>query len=155
MNNSYPKTTYTKLFQKILHSTIWCEDDRTRLVWITMLAMSDGDGCVVSSLPGLAHAARVDLEACRMAVAKFMAPDLESSSKEHDGRRIEEIDGGWRLLNHAKYKSMMTLEHRRDYNRLKQQEYRDKVRKIDKEKTMRQVIKERVSAEDSLDAPGV
>ena len=37
---------YAKIFSTILASSIWTEDDRTRLVWITMLVMSDGNGIV-------------------------------------------------------------------------------------------------------------
>lgn len=35
-----------KLFGSIVASTIWREDDKTRLVWITLLALSDRDGFV-------------------------------------------------------------------------------------------------------------
>lgn len=123
-----PKATYTKLFQKILTSTIWGEDDRTRIVWITMLAMCDSSGCVLSSLPGLARIANVPIVDAANAVEKFLAPDPYSSSPEYEGRRIEVIPGGWRLLNHAKYKALMSLEHRRAYNASKQKEYRMKAR---------------------------
>lgn len=33
------------------------------------------------------------------------------------GRRIAEIDGGWRLLNHAKYRHIRSSEERREYMR--------------------------------------
>lgn len=147
----YAKTTYTKLFQKILDSTVWGENDRTRIVWITMLAMADSEGCVIASLPGLARRAVVPLDDAALAVQKFLAPDPHSTTPDHEGRRIEAIDGGWRLLNHAKYKAMMTLEHRREYNRLKQQEYRQRGRGLDKEKTLRQRIKEKAKIEDAVD----
>ena len=39
-----------------------------------------------------------------------MSPDPDSRTKDHGGRRIEEIDGGWRLLNHAKYKAIRDEE---------------------------------------------
>ena len=142
------KSTYTKLFQRILYSTIWSEDDKTRIVWITMLAMADSEGNIASSIPGLSRAANVDMESVQNAIAKFLSPDEYSGTKDHEGRRVEEIEGGWRLLNHAKYRNLMSLEHRRDYNRLKQQEYRIRVKTIDKEKTLKQVVREKVKAED-------
>lgn len=93
------------------------ESNEVRLVWITMLAMCDRFGRVWASLPGLAHRARVPVEAAQQAIERFLAPDPHSRTKDHDGRRIEGIDGGWRLLNHAKYRDSRDPEARREYQR--------------------------------------
>jgi hypothetical protein len=118
--------TYTKLFQSILDSTIWQESKETRLVWITMLAMVDRDGIVRASVPGLADRAKVGIEECKAALIKFKQPDEYSRSKEYDGRRIVDADGGWLLLNHAKYRAQLSAEERRDYQRVKQAQYRQR-----------------------------
>ena len=118
--------TFTKLFAGITESTLWCEPDRTRLVWITMLAMADQYGRVWGSVPGLANRARVPLEDARTAIAAFLAPDPDSRTKDHEGRRIEDIDGGWRLLNHAKYRELRSDDDRREQNRLAQARRRAK-----------------------------
>lgn len=102
--------TFTKLFSSITASTIWAARDQTRIVWITMLAMADQHGRVWASIPGLSNIARVPIEACEEALAELMAPDKYSRTKDHDGRRVEEIDGGWRLLNHAKYRAIRDEE---------------------------------------------
>ncbi len=117
---------YTKLFSSILASTIWREDDKTRIVWITLLAMSDKDGIADGSVPGLADFARVSVDDCRAALNKLASPDADSRSKEYEGRRIEIIDGGWRILNHAKYRSKLNEDERREYLRKKQAEHRAK-----------------------------
>jgi hypothetical protein len=109
--------TYTKLLSSITESTVWCEPDSTRLVWITMLAMADRSGRVWASIPGLASRARVPIDACREAIRCFLSPDPDSRTKDHEGRRIEEIDGGWRLINHAKYRELRDLEERQAYQR--------------------------------------
>lgn len=119
-------TGYTKLFGSILASTIWREDDKTRIVWITMLAMSNREGVCEASVPGLADFARVSVDDCRAALEKLMAPDPDSRSQEHEGRRIAKIDGGWVILNHRKYREKMNADERREYNRLKQAEWRQK-----------------------------
>lgn len=98
--------TFTKLFSSITESTIWCEPDRTRLVWICMLAMADKNGRVWASVPGLANRARVPLVDAEIALAAFLAPDPYSRTPDNEGRRIEPIDGGWRLLNHEKYRAI-------------------------------------------------
>lgn len=98
--------TFTKLFSSITESTIWVESDATRIVWIAMLAMADRKGRVWASIPGLASRARVSLEQAESAIKKFLEPDTYSRTKLYEGKRIEKIDGGWRLLNHGKYRAI-------------------------------------------------
>lgn len=120
---------YTKLFNSILASTVWREPMETRIVWITLLAMADKDGIAEASVPGLADFARVSVEATREALERLSAPDPDSRSKEHDGRRIEAVEGGWQLLNHSKYRAKMGADERREYNRIKQAQYRERQKK--------------------------
>lgn len=117
---------YTKLFNSILASTIWREDDKTRIVWITMLAMADKNGAVEASIPGLADMARVSIAECECALEKLSSPDKYSRTPDNEGRRIEAKSGGWFILNHPKYRAKMGADERREYLRLKQQEQRDK-----------------------------
>jgi len=115
---------FTKLFNSILDSTIWQEPLETKIVWITMLAMVDRSGEVHASVPGLAKRAGVTLEQCESALLCLSSPDRYSRTKDHEGRRTREIDGGWELLNHAKYRALLSAEERKEYNRKKQAEYR-------------------------------
>lgn len=121
-----PMSGYTKLFNSILASTIWREDDKTRIVWITLLAMANRDGIAEGSIPGLADFARVSIADCEAALEKLKSPDKFSRSKDNDGRRIAEIDGGWQILNHAKYRAKMSNDERRVYFAGKQREYRER-----------------------------
>lgn len=121
---------YTKLFNSILASTIWREDDKTRIVWITLLAMADKHGVCEGSIPGLADLARVSLQDCENALERLQRPDTYSRSKVSDGRRIAPTDGGWVLLNHGKYRQLMSVDERREYLRVKQQERRARERSL-------------------------
>ncbi len=103
-------TGYTKLAASILHSSIWSEDDRTRIVWITLLAMANQHGEIMASIPGVARAAGVPLEDAKRALDRFMAPDPYSRTPDKEGRRIEAIEGGWLLVNHAKYRAAFSRE---------------------------------------------
>lgn len=125
---------FTKLFASITESTIWDEDAETCKVWITMLAMADRYGQVMASIPGLANRSRVSIERVRSALQKFLQPDPESRTKDLEGRRVEEIDGGWRLVNHAKYRAIGNQDERRQYKAQKQKEYRLKAKspRVDK-----------------------
>jgi hypothetical protein len=127
-------TGYTKLFSSIVTSTIWQEDAETKVVWVTMLALADADGVVDATLPGLAHLARIPLKKTIEAVKKFQAPDQHSRTQDHDGRRVMQIDGGWQLLNHAKYRAVQDKNERREYLRIKQQEFRDRKKREKEEK---------------------
>ena len=113
--------SFTKLFASITASTVWQEPAGTRLTWITMLAMADRNGHVKASIPGLANIANVSIAECETALSTFLAPDRYSRTKDNEGRRIEEIGGGWVLLNHAKYRAMAsdatTREAKRDHMR--------------------------------------
>lgn len=118
--------TFTKLFSSITESTIWVESHATRIVWITMLAMADRKGRVWGSIPGLANRARVTVEECESALTCFQRPDKYSRTSEHEGRRIELMDGGWRLLNYGKYREVQDEESRREYQRTWDRENRHK-----------------------------
>lgn len=120
--------TFTKLDSGLTESTLWSEPDRTRLVWITMLARCDQFGRVLASIPGLAHIARVPIKDTEAALDAFLSPDPYSRTKEFGGRRIEAIDGGWRLLNHGKYRALRAEDDRREQNRLAQARARERRR---------------------------
>ena len=117
---------YTKLFSSIVTSTIWVESDRTRIVWITMLAMADRNGEIQASIPGLARLAGVPIPDCEEALAKFIAPDPYSRTPDDEGRRIEKIEGGWALLNHAKYREMASRDDSKASNTERQRRHREK-----------------------------
>ncbi len=145
---------YTKLFATILDSTIWQEAAATRLVWITMLVMQNRDQVVEASVPGLAKRAGVEIEECEAALATLRDRDPYSRSQEHEGRRIEDVDGGWLILNGAKYRSKLSVEDRREYQRNKQAEYRkrkatlvDDARKAGAKQAIRDGTKERMEEE--------
>jgi hypothetical protein len=119
--------TFTPLWNTLITSSVWQTDKDTRLVWITLLAMKDSNGKVEGSVPGLANIAGVAVEECRRALQTLSDPDPDSRTKEHEGRRIKDVDGGWVVLNHEKYRNLMA--DRREYWRNKQQERRTKMKR--------------------------
>jgi hypothetical protein len=106
---------WTKLFSSILTSSIWSEDDKTRILWVTILACTDKDGFCQAAVPGLAAMARLTVEDTAVALAKLEGPDPYSRTQDHEGRRIEKVDGGWVVLNHGKYRDRDRIERRREY----------------------------------------
>ena len=98
---------WTKLYGRILQSSVWKLPSDHRIVWITLLALKDDEGCVFGTEGWLADQARVDDKFCHEALEKFLGPDARSRTPDNDGRKIEVIKGGWRVLNHELYRDGM------------------------------------------------
>ncbi len=99
-------TGFVKLFSTILDSSIWSEELHVRIVWITMLAMADRNGRVDAAVSGVARRACVTRDQCVDAIERLEAPDFDSRTPDNDGRRVTKIDGGWQILNYAKYRKL-------------------------------------------------
>jgi len=102
---------YVKLFGSILDSSIWATDLATRVVWITMLTMADELGIVYASVDGLANRARITLPECQKALKLLLSKDRNSRTKNDrgtklEGRRVEEVEGGWQVINYKKYREL-------------------------------------------------
>lgn len=123
--------TYTKLFRSIAASTIVSEPVTTRWLWVTMLSQADKAGKVYASVPGLARMANITLAETEAGLQCFLSPDAYSRTADNEGRRIEAIDGGWRLLNHGKYDAMRSEAERREYKRDWDRTHRSKAAKAE------------------------
>ena len=134
--------TYTKLFSSITTSTIVSEPLHVRWLWVTMLAAVKSDGVVYGSIPGLARLANVPIDQCEDGLKRLMEPDPYSRTQDNEGRRIEAVDGGWKLLNHAKYDSIRNEAERAEYKRRWDKEHRpsghQRNKQSDKSPTVRQ-----------------
>jgi hypothetical protein len=117
---------FTKLFSRIIASSIWNEDVYTKVVWITLLAMKGRDQIVESSLGGLATLARISMDECVKAVGILESPDPDDSSGVADGRRIERVQGGWLIINGAAYQDAKDSEERKVYMAAYMRNYRRK-----------------------------
>ena len=96
---------YNKLFASLLTSSRWVESSSDeKAVLIALLALKDADGFVAASIPGLAHAAQVSIEVTQKMIDKLKSPDPFSRSQRCEGRTLEQIEGGFRFLNHREYR---------------------------------------------------
>jgi len=117
---------YTKLFSDIVTSSIWNEDDKTRIVWITLLALSDAKGYVHCAEPSLALMARVSKEDCAKAIQKLEGPDIYSRTPDDDGRRVTKCNGGWIILNYEKHRNRLSDDSAALTNRERVKRYRER-----------------------------
>src|SRR5207248_5918633 len=105
---------YSKLYSSIVHSSLWTEEDHVRLLFVTLLAIADREGYVYGSRMGLERLANIISEDhARNPWEVLMAPDTDSSdllrNPENEGRRIEEVPGGFRILNFMYYRCLRNV----------------------------------------------
>ena len=118
---------YNKLFTSILDSSIWLEPIHVRIVWITLLAAMDKTGFArFGALQNLADRARVPLKRAEEAVEVLTSPDQRNPGQEHEGRRIERVDGGYLVLNSAKFRDIHDAEMEREANARRVQRWRER-----------------------------
>lgn len=95
---------FVKLDTETLNSSLWVSDWRTRITFLTMLMLARPNGFVAAKAPGIARAAVLPLEDVRRALVELESPDPDSRSENNDGRRIETVEGGYRIINYTKYR---------------------------------------------------
>jgi hypothetical protein len=117
---------YAKLFSSLIASSLWSEDDKTRILFVTMLAMADWEGFVDASPAGLAPLARMSLTDCKIALEKLMSPDPESKNPDNEGRRIAKVEGGFLVLNYTIFRNKESKEYKRSQDRERQRRKRAK-----------------------------
>jgi len=80
-----------------------------RWLFVYLLACSDKEGRYHAQTVGtLGRHANIPAEYIEQAVKELEEPDSNSRTPEHEGRRIEKIPGGWRVLNYEKYRDYRT-----------------------------------------------
>ena len=119
---------FTKLHSSIATSSLMALPVATRWVWAFMLSQANAQGIVEGSVPGLANAANVSIDECQAAIDTFLAPDEYSRTKECEGRRVVEIDGGWQIVSYQKWRYKLSVEERKEYKRTHEQARRDRDR---------------------------
>jgi hypothetical protein len=98
-------------------------------VWITLLASMAEEGFVdIASPRNLALVANVSLEATIQALEVLTGPDPESSDPANEGRRLQKVDGGYVVLNAAKYRELSRREDQKVANRTRVANFRERQR---------------------------
>jgi hypothetical protein len=90
---------FTPIFRDVLTSRVWAEAHATVRVWLWLQVSADPEGCVPSSLAGVAVGARVTLDEARQAIdfLESVDPDADPSDPL-EGRVLERVPRGWRVL---------------------------------------------------------
>jgi hypothetical protein len=108
---------FTKLDDGLIFSSILSEDDAVFKVWVLILSRTDGDGVArisASFIASVTRKADAEVEQCLQVLE---APDPRSRSTNDEGRRIERVDGGFKVLNYHKYRERADAQDIRTYER--------------------------------------
>lgn len=112
---------FTKVYRSMLTSSVWTTPHPNlhmiRCVWMTLMLMADRHGFVHSSVPGLAAQAVVTIEEAQEALEVFRSPDPYSRTKDQEGRKLIDVEGGWFLLNYQTHRELTREERAKESKR--------------------------------------
>jgi hypothetical protein len=119
--------SWTPLWSGLVDSSIWDEDDEVFRVFMAMLSLKDQDHVVRLSPYQLSRRIRRSEQDVLKALVVLSSPDTKRMEpQEFEGRRIEQTEEGWKILNGEKYRYLVQLEMRRSRNRRSQKAWRDR-----------------------------
>jgi len=91
---------FMKLPNGLLTSSLWSKDDKTRLMWVTMMVTADSNGLVTGTIPEIATIAKLSLKDTEDGIKTLCSPDKYAQSKQHGGRRLIKTVSGWQIINY-------------------------------------------------------
>lgn len=127
---------FAKLFHQVVYSSLTQKEPVfVRGVFFMLMAIADKGGSVLGTDESIARVINVPIDEFNEALTALMAPDPDSQSKEHEGRRIIRLDGvpGLFLVNYVKYAEIGSDEQRREYFRIKKAESRARTKSKEQE----------------------
>ncbi len=109
---------YTPIFRSILTSRVWALSPAHRCVWMWLQLHADPEGYVCADVTGVAMGARVTGTEAREALELLALPDADAEPDDpHEGRIIERVSKGWRVLDYEASRELAKREARNARNR--------------------------------------
>lgn len=121
---------YVKLFNKILDSSI-ADNRKLRHFFTDLLLCSDPDGNVVMTKSAISLRIRATIEEVEWGLNELMKSEDGSGTMDHQGRRIEPLDGhgyGWKILNYELYRDIKSARQLREETAERVRRHRDKIK---------------------------
>jgi hypothetical protein len=103
---------YTPIFDSVFQGSL-CGKYPDLPVWLVLLALQQRGGIIDAHPSYIAMISGIQQEDIEAAIERFCQPDPRSRTPDHDGRRLEPLEGagfGWRVLNHRRYQEKARLE---------------------------------------------
>ena len=122
---------FGKVFESIYDGTL-VADWRALVTFQQMIVLCDSDGVVDMTPHAIAARTGIPIEHIEAGLRILENPDPYSRTPDNEGRRIELIDDhrpwGWIIVNHAKYKYLLSREDKRQKDRLRMADKRERMR---------------------------
>ena len=108
---------YAKLFARIAQSSIMEEEVKTRYVFMMLLAVADDKGDIIGTDIAIARMINIPKSDFVVAIERLKAPDPDSNSPYHEGRRLIPSDSGrgYTVVNYLTYRAIKSNAEKRDY----------------------------------------
>ncbi len=107
------RQSYTPVFHSVLTSRVWALPPAARCVWLWLQLQADPEGYVCADLAGVAVGARVAPQEAREALEVLSLADADADpSDPHEGRLIERVTRGWRVLGFEESRDLAKREAR-------------------------------------------
>lgn len=116
---------YTKVYSQFWNSSLADAPPFARLLFLALLSMADEHGEITATMSAIARFANLPIEDVEQAMEILQAPDPDSTSPDHDGRRILRDGNHWLVVNYAKYYERGRNEDRKEYKRNWDREHAD------------------------------
>jgi len=118
---------YGKIFECIYEGTLYGQWEAI-VTFQQMIVLCDDEGFLDMTPPALAAKTSIPLEIIQKGIEILERDDPYSRTPGENGKRIIRISGnrpwGWKIVNHEKYRKMVSNEDRKKYMRDYMREYR-------------------------------
>ena len=120
---------FAKIFTQIFDSSI-AESPEVRFTFMDLLVLADLNGVVDMTHEAIARRTNRPLDVVRSTIATLEAPDPDSRTKDHEGRRLKRLDAhrdwGWVILNYSQFRAIASEEQRREKTLARVHKFRTK-----------------------------
>jgi hypothetical protein len=136
------------IYQAIFHSSLMDLPIPVRYVWDCILILSGPTPYVRKGREAIAHETRLPLKLVSSAIDIFLAPDNDSTTKTHEGRRLALIEpgnerAGFKILNKEIWRER-SIEDRKLARRSKDT-HRKRVKRAEAQSTKVNIITDNIT----------
>lgn len=99
--------TFIPLMSSTIRSSLWSLSGDCIKVFLTLALEAGPDGVVIASIDGIRRIVDLPIDSVKAHIVTLESPDEHSKdiARGGDGRRLERVSGGWRVVNMDWYRA--------------------------------------------------